>query len=438
MCYSNHMKRLLIAIAFIFPSATFAQTVTLPVITGVSTDFISVATEAPYTSTIAVTGTDLDYLLFNPVTITIGPITAMPVGGNDSSIALSFTIDSSLLTERESSFPIVVSQNGETLTQSANLIIFNPFVGEYIPNKPKQFLNSITNLTHATKQTVGLNVHWAQGGNTEDDALYQKRLEDSDTIWVREQFSADLLMGGQSAAWLKRYDQTMLRYRDLGVHVVGMLAYGDTNTAEWAAYIDLVTKRYGSYVDAWEIWNEPDSDTYLQPSNWRTYKPLLFTASPIIRANDPDALVLNGAVADITDTEFIDKLYKYGHKYFDELNIHFYYCEEFKEDHKELTRLQDDFSRVQKIVKRYEKKEPIWVTESGCSTGREGISERLVDRYLRKSTNWLLTQPNIRPLFLYTFRDRNLADAYEAEFGLMDINFKPKLSWRWYKVLPGK
>src|SRR3989338_10838738 len=91
------MKHFPFAILLLFPALSSAQ-----VIDSLSTDFLSVATAEPYTTTIAVYGSDLDYLLFNPVTVTLGPLTGTVVSGDDTGINLSFTIDSTLITERES------------------------------------------------------------------------------------------------------------------------------------------------------------------------------------------------------------------------------------------------------------------------------------------------------------------------------------------------
>src|SRR3989338_5660341 len=100
------MKHFPFAILLLFPALSSAQ-----VIDSLSTDFLSVATAEPYTTTIAVYGSDLDYLLFNPVTVTLGPLTGTVVSGDDTGINLSFIIDSVLLTERETSYPITVSNN---------------------------------------------------------------------------------------------------------------------------------------------------------------------------------------------------------------------------------------------------------------------------------------------------------------------------------------
>ncbi|MBI4407735.1 MAG: hypothetical protein HY565_04535 [Candidatus Kerfeldbacteria bacterium] len=401
-----------------------------------STDFISVATAEPYTTTIAISGTDLDELLFNPVDVVLGPLTGTVVSGDDTAVNLSFTLDSSLLTDREASYPITISAAGEVVVTSGDIMVFNPFVGEYVAQQSQQFLNSIEHPHKRNKQTIGLNVHQTLGSDVDHDALYAQRLEDSNTVWVREHVSYEEVMGSDSAAWLKRYDQTFLQYRDNGQRVVVMLAYGTGDDVyqepdSWKQFVRMMVKRYRNYVDVWEIWNEPDSDTYLSPhSNWRSYRHILKTGSEMVRQYDPDAIVLNGAIADITNTEFITQLYKHGKRYFDDLNVHLYYC--LQSD-----ALSPDIEQLQKVIAKYRKDEQIWVTEFGCSTGSAGVTNKEVKHYTKQVTKELLSFNNVGPILLYTMRDRTYLtdDPYEAYFGLMDENLSPKPVWRWYKLL---
>lgn len=410
-----------------------------------STNFISVTSPTPYQTTIAVYGTDLDYLLEDNVVVTLGPLTATDIAGNSTGMNLTFPIDSSAITSAQGDYPLVVSADGAVVaTSTTNITVYNPYQLAAVSTHPKQLLNSTARPHRRTKQTIGLNVHWTMGSDTTTDVLYNQSLQDSKTSWAREQFSYKLLTGAGSAAWLKRYDQMMLNYQAQGIHVVGMLAYGDDSSeftapdkAQWEEFVSTVVQRYGNYVDAWEIWNEPDSNTYLQPrANWKTYKPLLKNGSAMIRQYDPSAIVLNGAISDITNKRYIKQLYTYGKKYFDELNVHLYYCDEYRDTNQELVSLQTDWDNLEKLVKHYRQNEKIWVTELGCSTGLAGVNNKFVKKYDKQATKLLLSYDNLRPILLYTIRDRDLADAYEAKFGLLHLDGSTKPAWRWYKKLP--
>lgn len=438
------MKKLLIFTLLTFPSWALAQTADVPVVDSLSTDFLSVATAEPYTTTVALYGSNLDYLLFNPVTIQLGDLTGTVVSGNDTGVNVSFTVDSSLITEREATDHLTITlTDSTTVTAATSVFVFNPFVGDYVSQQSKQLVKNLDHPHKRSKDTIGLNVHQTLGSDDGYDALYQQRLETSATKWVREHISYEAVMGEDSAAWLKRYDQTMLQYRDANQRVVVMLAYGDGDDlyrepAQWKRFVRLMAQRYGNYVDAWEIWNEPDSADYLSPhSNWKTYRHILRTGSSMIRQYDPDAVVLNGAVSNTTDMEFLKELYKYGRRYFDDLNLHLYYCDEYLADGEQLTQLQNDLERVQRVVARYRSNEQIWITEFGCSTGTSGVTNKIVKRYTKQASKLLLSYNNVGPILLYTMRDRTYltSDPYEAYFGLMSEELAPKLVWRWYKQL---
>lgn len=406
-------------------------------IDSLSTDFLSVATEEAYVTTIAAYGTELDDILFNPVAVQLGDLIGTVVSGDNSGINFSFTVDSSVITERESTEYLTVTLPDTTVITSATPIdIFNPFVGDYEPQQSRSFVEQVDHPRKRNKQTIGLNVHQTQGSDDTLDALYTKRLDDSDTVWVREHISYEQVMGSDSAAWLKRYDQTFLQYREDNRRVVAMLAYG-TGSDEfkepdsWKEFVRLVVKRYRNYVDVWEIWNEPDSDQYLSPhSNWRTYRHILKTGSSMVRQYDTDAIVLNGAVSDLSNLEFTKQLYKHGKKYFDDFNVHLYYCTKPDE-------LVEDFEQLQQVLAKYREDERIWITEFGCSTGSEGVTNKAVKKYIKQTTKTLLSYDNVGPILLYTIRDRTYltTDPYEAYFGLMDENLSPKPVWRWYKLL---
>lgn len=416
---------------------------TLPTLNSFSTEFISVTSETPYQATLAVYGENLGYLLNDAVTIELGPLVAASVSGNSTGMNITFTIDRANITAAETNYPLVISNSGVAVVTSTSMItLYNPYALGYKTNSPRLYLNSIDRPHKHTKQTIGLNVHWTLGGDSSLDAIYAERLHDSKTVWAREHFSYKLIMGENSAAWLKRYDQTMLRYSDNDSRVVGMLAYGAADdefsapaAADWKRFVRTIVKRYRNYVDVWEIWNEPDSATYLRPNTWKTYRPLLKVGSSMIREYDPDAIVLNGAVADISDHSFTNKLYSNGSRYFDELNVHLYYCDEYRDDDKNLERLAADWESYLRLVRKYRPHEPIWITELGCSTGLDDVNNKFVKHYLRAATTLLLQYNNIRPILLYTIRDRMYLDTYEAEFGLLTESGQVKPAWRWYKLL---
>lgn len=416
-----------------------------PIITSFSKDFISLVNENPYTITVAAYGTDLDYLLFNSVTVQLGPFSGRVSGGNASAVNINFYIDPDDSPEYLGVYPLIVTKDGAiVLTSTPTITVFNTYLEDYTNPGTRKALNHLSKPRKSNTTTVGLNMHWALGGDDSTDGIYRQALDDAQPVWVREHFDLKSLNGANQAGWFNRYDNIMLQYQQRGIHVVGMLAYGDgedpyaaPSDQQWKTLVQTAVERYRNYVDVWEIWNEPDSSTYLHSANWKTYAPLLKRASRIIRIYDPSAIILNGAIADIRNHRFIEKLYTNGQPYFDEFNVHLYYCGQYRDDGEQLSALQHDWEQLEKIVHKYRPNEHIWITEMGCSTGQRGIDDTLVRRYIPQAVHLLRSYDNVRPIFLYAFRDRPfLDDAYEANFGLLESDGTPKPIWQWYTKLP--
>jgi hypothetical protein len=288
----------------------------------------------------------------------------------------------------------------------------------------------------ATNDRIGLNVHWALGGFGKDD-LYQLRLHQSRTTWVREHFYTEVFMGENQDAWFARYDLVMEKYRREGIKVLGMLAYGanhgdfyQPDLEVWEQFVRKVVARYRDSVSAWEVWNEPDSPTYLTPHNPETYGPILEIAYRTIKHNDPGALVLNGGLSWF-NWYFAERLFKDYGSYFDQLAVHGYYCE-----NQNYSEMMSHLSALRSVVGKYRPGQQIWITEFGCSTGSSGISEQDQVNYLKEATATLLETTFVDKIFIYNIRNREIGDIYEDNFGLLTLDMQPRLAWDWYRRLP--
>jgi hypothetical protein len=83
----------------------------------------------------------------------------------------------------------------------------------------------------------------------------------------------------------------------------------DPDPAQFADYAHAVARRFGGQVDEYIIWNEPNLPLWLQPQSTCTaprrctphaphlYRRLVQAAEPVIRAADPGARVMIGALA---------------------------------------------------------------------------------------------------------------------------------------------
>lgn len=292
-------------------------------------------------------------------------------------------------------------------------------------------LSAVSSPWTVTNEKVGLNVHWALGGFDKDNQ-YLARLKNSRTKWVREHFYTEVFLTERPQAWYERYDYVLREYHRQGIKVLGMLAYGpehgdfqQPNLELWENFVREIVYRYKNRVAAWEIWNEPDSPSYLTPNNPKTYGPILEVAYRTIKNIDPEALVVNGGLT-WPNFYFAEQLFQNYNQYFDRLAVHAYYCREGN------NQLLSDLNSLQAVVNKYRPGEKIWITELGCSSFDESFQKS----YLEETTQAVLETGFVDKIFLYNIRNRDTGDAYEDHFGLLTLDMRPRLSWDWYRKLP--
>ncbi|GAB6164908.1 hypothetical protein JCM19992_09080 [Thermostilla marina] len=133
------------------------------------------------------------------------------------------------------------------------------------------------------------------------------------TGWARTETSP----GKYDFAWL---DAVVDHIRDAGVRPWFNLGYGnrlytpeapdasavgwtpiyrEEAMTAWRAFVKAAARRYRGRVDHWEIWNEPNISKFWQPRkpNPQDYVRLVRETAAIIRAENPQATIIGGALA---------------------------------------------------------------------------------------------------------------------------------------------
>jgi hypothetical protein len=104
-------------------------------------------------------------------------------------------------------------------------------------------------------------------------------------------------------------------------------AWPPSEPSTYAAFVATLARRYGTRLEAIEVWNEPDQANELYfagPEKAARYAALLRAAYPAIKAANPGVLVLGGAIVG-DNGKFLRQLYADGIKgYYDGLAVHFY------------------------------------------------------------------------------------------------------------------
>ncbi len=207
---------------------------------------------------------------------------------------------------------------------------------------------------------------------------------------------------------------------------------------EAADYLTTVVQRYAPYVTYWEIGNEmnhwrafdPGSDNGRQSSRQLSVTPpngfspeeqgaFLAEAAAIIRANDPDAVILMPGMGGLDDytlnTWFAGALAGGGADWFDVVNYHFYpNWEKLAFLHRDL----DAFMAAQGLTGK-----PVWLTETGATA----------DPTLNDRTNYPNSpETQAADVFRRAIQAYGLGDSFVAWHTYIGSPAAPNNLWRLY------
>lgn len=220
---------------------------------------------------------------------------------------------------------------------------------------------------------------------------------------------------------------------------VPLLTGRPASAAEFAEYAGMVATRYAGKISAYEIWNEPNFWAFWAPGpNAAQYTEILKAAYPVIKAADPNAVVVAGSVAAVLDffnitanpVRFVSEMYDAGAAgYFDALSVHPYlYGTEFS---KGTTTVQSPIWQLNEIYKLMvangDGNKKIWATEYGQPSHL--VSEESQAVFIADFLQTWRTLPYAGPAFIQTIKDNAESDPNAANMGLFrtDWTAKPAL-----------
>lgn len=222
------------------------------------------------------------------------------------------------------------------------------------------------------------------------------------------------------------------------------------NPADFANFARHVVERYGSVIQQWEIWNEPNLDIFWSPTpNAAAYADLVRVTSAAIKAVQPDAIVVAGALSSGADSNsgevdpvtFIEQMYAAdAGGSFDALSVHPYTFPAMPTDpDPDGTNTFRKIPRMHEImVKRGDGGKNIWITEFGAptGTGRAALTQLGQAETLSIGVAAARSLGYIPAIFIYSVRDSgtDTADLYQ-NFGLMTKAFVPKRAYGEVKTL---
>ena len=231
--------------------------------------------------------------------------------------------------------------------------------------------------------------------------------------------------------------------------------------SQWRSFIAAAVRRYGPEglfwtlnrdlperpIRAWQIWNEPNSSGFYQPSpSIDRYADLLVAASESIRSIDPDASVLLGGLyreGAIDATDFLRGLYARPgiEAAFDGVAIHPYAGR--------MSGVKGQVRRINRVIKSAgDDQVRIWITEIGWASGgrRTPLNRgpRGQAKRLEQAFRWFTAKRKplgIELVAWYAWRDVPLDEfrcRWCARTGLFPTHsLEPKPAWARFVAFTG-
>lgn len=228
---------------------------------------------------------------------------------------------------------------------------------------------------------------------------------------------------------------------------------GPTNPEQFATFAATAAARYAGRVQAWEVWNEPNIDTFYKPSpDPVAYAALLRAVGPALHAGDPAATVLFGGPAPADDSvdpadghvvriqpvSFLARAYTAGVAgTFDAVGWHPYSYPAPPgglNPTSTWVQMYGSAASVREIMtSNGDEAKPVWGTEFGAPTAPASpgsLTEAEQAVQLGGGIDLWRRYTWTGPLFLYQLRDRGTDPADREDFfGLQRHDGSPKLAY---------
>lgn len=210
--------------------------------------------------------------------------------------------------------------------------------------------------------------------------------------------------------------------------------------ADFADAIGRAAERWGDDVDAWEIWNEPNFDSFFEGADAATYTSLLCAAYPAVKAYDADPVLMGGLM--YNDDAWLEQAYEAGAKgCFDALATHPYVGPSdaapdtpavgavWRLTHTPAMRM---------VMKEWgDEDKRIWITELGWSSGPDSrgnpwdraVSPQVQAQFLQEAVDLIRKRYRyVGPIIWYRDVDGR-TQGYQDGFGLLhhDLSDKPAM-----------
>lgn len=213
-----------------------------------------------------------------------------------------------------------------------------------------------------------------------------------------------------------------------------------TNPADYARVAQWSAARWNGKVVGWEVWNEPNSTSFMAGADPVAYTRLLKAAYPAFKAGSPSTPVITGGV-EYNDSGWLRRMYAAGAKgSFDAIATHPYMGVADADP-----ALADDgtmwtfthAAAVHALMVEYgDGAKKLWFTEFGWSTHanaagvenwNRGVSETVQSTRLVQAAAVVDSiMPYVARMYLYSERDTSTGNAQYDSYGIYRLDFTAK------------
>lgn len=327
----------------------------------------------------------------------------------------------------------------------------------------------------ATPAIMGVNYHpmWSSM-TTAVRATVLDSLQAAGTSWVRIDVAWGTLQPTNSSSYdsygVNQIDTRIKEIRQRGMKILLMFYWGPawstgttekngrpSNPVHYANAAAWVAKRYDGTmspdlkIDAMELWNEPDLDSFWASSPASTqvsdFATLIKTAGPEVKKANPSLTVVVGAPASV-DTDWYRSFYRTPGVVgtYDALGVHPYqspgdappsaYEPQYGKYYlRHIPVLVDLMTSMNDPAK-------IWATEFGWSTHQntsstpnwqKGVTDAQQAQYLLQAAELMASYQRVKAAFWYNARNTDIGDTHFDNYGLSRLDNTPKPAYYAFK-----
>ena len=230
------------------------------------------------------------------------------------------------------------------------------------------------------------------------------------------------------------WSETVPLFTANGIEVLGLLMRRDLidNIDAWGDWVYNIVLSYKDYVNVWEIWNEPNLNSFFPGKDPAKYTNFLKTGYTRAKQADPTCIILGGSVVFTKQDslDFLTAMYQNGAKdYMDALSWH-PYCKPYPPDNTQWVNAYPKLeTHVRPIMANYgDGDKKIWITEFGYQTypnGGEDVGEENQADYLVRALEMAQDWGWVEAFIIYNWKDSSTTGKYTKGLVRTDRSTKP-------------